>query len=60
VRCHIHAFQCLNGVSREIFYDFVAGHKIVLLWRAALCGRERQKPLRMGTSDGSQSHNGLG
>jgi transposase len=24
VRCHIHAFQSLNGVSREIFYDNLA------------------------------------
>ena len=37
VRCHQHAFQTLNGVARECWYDFVPGNKIILLFRSPFC-----------------------
>jgi transposase len=54
IGAHIRTFEFLGGLPELIVYDFVAGHKIVLLWRAPLCGRDRQERLRMGTSDDSQ------
>jgi len=36
-RCHLHAFQRFHGVAREIFFDFVPGNKIIVLWRSSLC-----------------------
>jgi transposase len=38
LRMHEEAFRQLGGVPEEIFYDFVPGHKIRVLLRAALCG----------------------
>ncbi len=38
LRMHERAFEELGGVPEEILLDFVAGHKIVLLWRTPLCG----------------------
>jgi transposase len=35
---HTRCFSALGGVARRGMYDFVAGHKIVLLWRRPLCG----------------------
>src|SRR5262249_43920069 len=57
-RCHIHAFQYLGGVSQEIWYDFVPGNKIVLLWRVALCGANLQELRRIDPSGDNRAHNG--
>jgi hypothetical protein len=51
---HEKAFRRLGGATKVVVYDFVPGNKIRVLWRAGLCGRYRQKPLRMGTSDDGQ------
>jgi transposase len=46
VRCHQHAFEALDGVSREGWYDFVPGNKIVLLFRSPFCAQRRANPRR--------------
>jgi len=38
---HEKAFARLGGTPRVMVPDFVPGHKIQVLWRAALCGRYR-------------------
>lgn len=38
---HEKAFAYFGGVFRTLRYDFVAGHKIVVLLPAALCGLRR-------------------
>lgn len=38
LRAHVHAFEHFGGIPALAVYDFVAGHKIVLLLPAALCG----------------------
>jgi transposase len=42
LEAHEHAFAYFGGVFRTLSYDFVPGHKIQVLWRAALCGRDAQ------------------
>ena len=49
LEAHELAFAFFCGVFRKLRYDFVPGHKIVLLWRVALCGREGLRPRRMGS-----------
>ena len=48
LRMHEAAFQELGGVPEEILYDFVAGHKIVVLLPAALCGLGRPRAVECG------------
>ena len=59
LRGHVRAFQDWSGAPRVILYDSVPGHKIRLLWRAALCGRGAQDPRNMGLSGKFAAHNGL-
>jgi transposase len=44
LRGHVRAFQVWGGQPRVILYDFVPGHKIIVLWRVALCGHWRARP----------------
>ena len=50
VRCHVHAFQKLNGIAREIWYDNLAGSQ-----RHAIAVR-RQSLLRAASIRRSPSH----
>jgi hypothetical protein len=55
---HEKAFRRLGGVTRTVVPDFVPGHKIGILWRAALCGCGVQDPRNMGLSGKFGAHNG--
>jgi transposase len=55
---HLRAFEFFQGAPAIVVYDFVPGHKIVVLWRTALCGRGRAGPRRMGARADSPAHNG--
>ena len=41
---HTHALEHWGGVPLLVVYDFVPGHKIVILLPAALCGLDRAEP----------------
>jgi transposase len=45
IREHVRAFEYLQGVAAVCLYDFVPGHKIVLLFPAGLCGFHLIAPL---------------
>jgi transposase len=59
IGAHVHAFEFYKGVPALIVYDFVTGNKIVVLWRAALCGGDWQDLRRMGASGYNRAHSGL-
>jgi transposase len=45
---HEQAFRRLGGTTRVVVLDFAPGNKIEVLWRAVLCGRNRQDPRGSG------------
>ena len=45
---HTRAFEFFGGTVEVVVPDFVPGHKIRLLWRAALCGGCQQDPAKNG------------
>ena len=45
---HVHALEFLGGVPEAVIPDFVAGHKIVILLPAALCGLGPARALECG------------
>jgi len=57
LEAHELAFAYFGGVFRTLRYDFVPGHKIVILWRAALCGRGAQNTPWSGWSVWLVEHN---
>jgi transposase len=44
LRGHVGAFVAFTGVARVLLYDFVPGHKIVVLFPSELCGRGHFPP----------------
>ena len=59
IREHVRAFEFLGGLAATCLYDFVPGNRIQLLWRAVLCGGDRQDLRKIGASGDSRTHNSL-
>jgi transposase len=48
LRGHVEAFGFFGGVARVLLYDFVARHKVVVLWPSRLRGTRRRAAQRVG------------
>jgi len=48
IREHVRAFEYFGGLAATCLLDSVPGNKIVVLWRAALCGGDRRDRCRSG------------
>jgi len=57
LRGHVHAFEAWGGAPRVVLPDFVPGHKIIVLWRIALCGHWRGSPRWSGWPAWIRQHN---
>jgi transposase len=58
LRGHVEAFSTFHGVPREILYDYVARHIIVVMCPLALCGWGRGPPVFVSCWPGFRAHNG--
>ena len=57
LEAHELAFAYFGGVFRVLRPDFVPGNKIVILWRATLCGGSGREPRRSGREAWMTEHN---